>query len=119
MSSEEGSGECFVSCKIKVNQRGVLFQIVPRSVQRGGQEPDGVWLLNRVVEVQRVRVRGCDDREQNHVAIQHSFENTLYTRWLERMITTRRHRSSPRQGLSTIKYKNRLRLKLMTPSGSG
>ena len=35
------------------------------------------------------------------------------------MITTHHPRSSPRQGLSTIKYRNRLRLKLMTLSGSG
>ena len=57
MPFDEGSVECFVSCKIKVNHRGVLFQIVPRVVQRGRQEPDVAWLLDRVVEVQSVRVR--------------------------------------------------------------
>ena len=44
-----------------------MFQIVPRVVQRGGQEPNGAWFLDRVVEVQRMRVRVCDDCEQNHV----------------------------------------------------
>ena len=41
---------------------------------------------------------------------------TPYIRWL---ITARRRRSSPRQALSTIKYRNRLRPKRITLSGSG
>ena len=40
---------------------------MPRIVQRGRQEPDVAWLLDRVVEVERVRVSGGDDCEQNHV----------------------------------------------------
>ena len=72
-----------------------------------------------MVKVERVWVRSRDNREHNHVAYIVCFENTLYTRWLELVITTRRLHSCPHQGLSTIKYKNRLRLKLMTPSGSG
>ena len=54
---------------------------MPRVVQRGGQEPDGVWLIDRVAEVQRVRVRGCDDREQNHVAYNMMILKTSYIRW--------------------------------------
>ena len=74
----EGFGECFVSVKIEVNYRGVLFQIVPRVVQRGRQESDVVWFFNRVVEVQSVRVRGRDDCEQNHVAIHIVSKHTIY-----------------------------------------
>ena len=61
MAFDEGSGECFVSCKIKVNHRGVLFQVMPRVVQRGRQKSDVAWLLDRVIEVQSVRVRVRDD----------------------------------------------------------
>ena len=57
----EGFGEFFVSCKIKVKHRGVLFQVVPRIVQRGRQEPYVAWLLDRLVEAESVRVRGCED----------------------------------------------------------
>ena len=67
---------------------------MPRVVQKGRQEPDVAWLLDRVVEVERVRVQGCDDREQNHVAIQHSFENTLYTRCINVMHLVHRPRFS-------------------------
>ena len=74
----EGFGECFVSVKIEVNYRGVLFQIVPRVVQRGRQESDVVWFLNRVVEVECVRVRGRDDCKQNHVAIHTVSKHTIY-----------------------------------------
>ena len=55
--------------KIQVNQSGITLQIVPRVAQRGRNEPDVARLLDRVVEVERVRVRVRDNREQNHVAI--------------------------------------------------
>ena len=55
-----------------------IFQVIPRVVQRGRQESDVVWFLNRVVEVQSVRVRGRDDCEQNHVAIHTVLKHTIY-----------------------------------------
>ena len=51
---------------------------MPRVVQRGRQESDVVWFLNRVVEVQSVRVRGRDDCEQNHVAIHTVSKHIIY-----------------------------------------
>ena len=39
----------------------ILCKIIPRVVQRSRQEPDVARLLDRVVEVERVRVRGRDD----------------------------------------------------------
>ena len=42
---------------------------MPRVVQRGRQEPDVAWLLDRAIEVQSVRVRVRDDCKQNHFAI--------------------------------------------------
>ena len=38
-----------------------FFKIVPRVVQGNRQQPDVARLLDRVVEVERVRVRGRDD----------------------------------------------------------
>ena len=55
-----------------------LFQVMPRVAQRGRQEPYVVRFLNRVVEVERVRVRGRDDCEQNHVAIHIVSKHTIY-----------------------------------------
>ena len=51
----------FSSCKRPESQSGVSFQIVPRVAQRGRQEPDVARLLDRVIEVQSVRVRSCED----------------------------------------------------------
>ena len=51
---------------------------MPRVVQRGRQEPDIVWLFDWVDEVERVRVRGRDDCEQNHVAIHIVSKHTIY-----------------------------------------
>ena len=53
------------SCKCNLV---AVFQIVPRIEQKDRQEPNVARLLDRVVEVERVRVRGRDDCEQNHVA---------------------------------------------------
>ena len=60
-------GDRTIARKIQVNQSGITLQIVPRVAQRGRKEPDVSRLLDRVVEVERVRVRGRDDCEQNHV----------------------------------------------------
>ena len=42
------------------------FQIIPRLVKRTAQKSDIIWFWNRLVKIDRVFVRGSDNREHNH-----------------------------------------------------